>query len=79
MMEISQQQYVEMRVVQKFIYIRNLSRQYDEKRDTENFSWKSISHLLNPWLIEKELSHIRIVFKNTAGYSNWIIINYLNK
>ena len=44
-----------------------------EERDTENFSWKSILHPFNPGLLEKELTHIRTVFRNTNGYPNWII------
>ena len=44
-----------------------------EERDTENFSWKSIPHLFNTKLLEKELTHIRTVFRNANGYPNWII------
>ena len=30
-------------------------------------------HSSTPSLLEKELTHIRTIFRNTNGYSNWII------
>ena len=76
MIKILQQQYIEKRVILMFIYIGTLSRQHHRREgnwNTENFSWKSISHLPNPRLLEKELTQIRTVFRNTNGYPNWII------
>ena len=44
-----------------------------EETDTENFSWKNISHLMNPCIIGKRIDSIRTIFRNTNGYPNWII------
>ena len=35
--------------------------------------WMSISHLLDPKSLKKELTHIRTGFRNTNGYLNWVI------
>ena len=67
--QILQQQYIEKRVIQMFIYTGNCYANIMGERDTENSSWERISHLLNPkTLLEKELTHIRTAFKNTNGY-----------
>ena len=42
-----------------------------EERDTKNFRVNLICSALR--LLEKELTHIRTVFRNTNGYLNWII------
>ena len=34
---------------------------------------KSISHLLNPQIVGKELTQIRTASRNNNGYPNWII------
>ena len=51
--QILQQQYIEKRVIQMFIYTGNCYANIMGERETENSSWERISHLLNPKTIGK--------------------------